>query len=194
MNIVVLVLRLVPGVLFVGHGLQKLLPSRFLPRLLAAGGARTTAAGFAQLSLEPALPFALLAGAAELAGGLLLATGLVTPLAVALLAAVMTVAILVVHLRNGIWAARGGFEFPLLMLATAWAVSGLGPGGYSLDRFAGVGDWAGIGWSASEPAKAGAAVAAGALAGFAVVVLARGRAHRERVHEHERGEPAAKAA
>jgi hypothetical protein len=37
-----------------------------------------------------------------------------------LLAAVMTVAILVVHLRRDIWAAAGGFEFPLLMLTSPY--------------------------------------------------------------------------
>jgi putative oxidoreductase len=101
MNIALLVLRLVPGVLFIGHGLQKLVPTRFSPPLLAAHGPRATAAGFAQMGLAPALPLALLAALGEVGGGFLLAAGLVTPLATALLAAVMTVAILVVHLRRG---------------------------------------------------------------------------------------------
>jgi uncharacterized membrane protein YphA (DoxX/SURF4 family) len=63
-------------------------------------------------------PVALLTGGVELDGGFLIAAGLVTPLGTALLAAVMTVAILVVHLRRDIWAAAGGFEFPLLMLTS----------------------------------------------------------------------------
>jgi uncharacterized membrane protein YphA (DoxX/SURF4 family) len=63
-------------------------------------------------------PVALLTGGVELGGGFLLAAGLVTPLGRALLAAVMTVAILVVRLRRDIWAAAGGFEFPLLMLTS----------------------------------------------------------------------------
>jgi putative oxidoreductase len=45
---------------------------------------------------------ALLAGAGELVGGFLIASGLLTPLGITVLAAVMTVAILTVHLCNGI--------------------------------------------------------------------------------------------
>jgi len=60
----------------------------------------------------------------------LIASGLVTPVGKALLAAVMTVAILTVHLRHGIWNTAGGFEFPLLVLTTAYVVSALGQAPY----------------------------------------------------------------
>ncbi len=81
------------------------------------------------MGLRPGLPLALLTGGGELGGGFLIAAGLVTPLGTALLAAVMTVAILVVHLRRGIWAAAGGFEFPLLMLTPRLPVGIRNPGG-----------------------------------------------------------------
>lgn len=123
MNVALLVLRLVPGILFIGHGLQKLVPARLSPRFLSAYGPGATAAGFEQMGLGPGLPLALLAGGGELGGGFLIAAGLVPPLGTALLAAAMTVAILLVHLRKGIWAANGGFEFPLLMLTAAYLVS-----------------------------------------------------------------------
>jgi len=78
-------------------------PARLSPPPLSAYGQRATAAGFEQMGLRPGLPLALLSGGGELGGGFLIAAGLVTPLGTALLAAVMTVAILVVHLRRGIW-------------------------------------------------------------------------------------------
>src|SRR5438105_5005293 len=141
MSIALLVLRLVPGLLFIGHGLQKLVPAKLSPPLLDAHGPQGVAGGFRQMGLEPALLLALLTGAAELSGGFLIASGLVTPLGTALLAAVMTVAILVVHLRNGIWSAADGLEFPLLMLASVYVVSALGPGTLSLDNAFGIGNW-----------------------------------------------------
>jgi len=56
-----------------------------------------------------------------------------TPLGTALTAAVMTTAILTVHIRKGIWNADGGFEFPLVLLTMTYLVSALGPGSFSID-------------------------------------------------------------
>jgi hypothetical protein len=119
-----------------------------------------------------------LAGLGELGGGFLIAAGLVTPLGTALLAAVMTVAIVVVHLRKGIWATNGGFEYPLLMLTVAYVVSAIGPGGYSIDAWAGIADWTGVHWAAADFVRAGAAVGIGAAAG--VLTIAAGRARLAR--------------
>lgn len=166
MNIALLVLRLVPGLLFMGHGLQKLVPAKLSPPLLRAAGPRVAAAAFEQMGLRPGLPLALLAGAAELGGGFLIASGLVTPIGTALLAAVMTVAILTVHLRNGIWNSAGGFEFPLLMVTTAYVVSALGPGSLSIDHLAGIDNWIRIPWAAQDAIRAGAAVGVGVAAGL----------------------------
>jgi len=183
MNVALLVLRLVPGLLFMGHGLQKLVPARLSPPLLSAHGPRAIAAGFEQMALAPGLPLALLAGAGELGGGFLLAAGLITPLGTALIAAVMTVAILVVHLRKGIWAASGGFEFPLLMLTGAYLVSALGTGSLSIDSWAGIDNWTAIHWAAEDAVRAGAAVGAGTTAALlllAALLLRRLAQHRGR--------------
>lgn len=83
-----------------------------------------------------------------------------------MLAAVMTVAILTVHLRNGIWNTAGGFEFPLLMLTSAYVVSALGPGSLSINHWAGIDNWIRIPWAAQDAVRAGAAVGVGVAAGL----------------------------
>ena len=166
MNIALLVLRLVPGLLFMGHGLQKIVPAKLSPPMLDAAGPHATAGGFEQMGLRPGLPLALLAGASELGGGFLIASGLLTPLGTALVSAVMTVAILTVHLRNGIWVTRGGLEYPLLMLTTAYVVSALGPGSLSINHWAGLDNWHGIPWNAPDAVRAGAAVGVGVVGGL----------------------------
>lgn len=173
MNIALLVLRVVPGALLIGHGLQKLVPARFSPPLLHAHGPRAAAGFFEQLELRPGLPYVLAAGVAEASGGFLVASGLLTPLGTALIAVVMTTAILSVHVRKGIWSADGGFEYPLVLLALSFVVSALGPGSYSLDAWAGIGNWIGIHWAVSDAARSAAAVGIGAAAGL--LTLASGR-------------------
>ena len=165
MNIALLVLRLVPGLLFMGHGLQKLVPPKAAPKFLAANGPRGTGGFFDQMGMRPGLLLAVMAGLGELVGGFLIAAGLLTPLGTALIAAVMTVAILRIHLSKGIWNAAGGIEFPLLMLTAAYVVSAIGPGSLSIDSWAGIGNWTGIHWAAQDAVRAGAAVGAGAAAG-----------------------------
>jgi len=66
-NTALLVLRLVPGLLFIGHGLQKLVPARYSPPLLRASGPRAAAAAFQQIGLRPGLAAAVLAGLGEVA-------------------------------------------------------------------------------------------------------------------------------
>jgi hypothetical protein len=45
MNTALLVLRVIPAVLLIGHGLQKLVPARFSPPLLHANGLWATPRG-----------------------------------------------------------------------------------------------------------------------------------------------------
>jgi putative oxidoreductase len=167
MNTALLVLRLVPGLLLIGHGLQKLVPPRFSPPLLHAIGHQVTAGGFEQLGIRPGLPAAPLAGTAEILGGFSLAAGLLTPVGTILIGAVMTTAILTAHARNGIWNAEGGFEFPLVLLAVAFVITALGAGSYSINAWAHVNNWAGIhGWEMSHVARAGISLAIGVGAGL----------------------------
>jgi putative oxidoreductase len=137
----------VVGLLFAGHGAQKLF-GRFGGHGLAATGAF-----FETLGLRPGRPAALAAGAAELTGGILFAAGLVTPLAAAMLSAVMLVAIWTVHRGNGLWVTDGGFEYNLVLLAVVFGVSAIGAGAWSLDHVLGL-DVAGAGWALAELAVA----------------------------------------
>jgi putative oxidoreductase len=182
-NIALLVLRLVPGLLFMGHGLQKLVSPRYAPKFLAANGPSGTGGAFDQMGMRPGLLLAVLAGLGELVGGFSIAAGLLTPIGTAVLAAVMTVAILKIHLSKGIWSTAGGFEFPLLMLTVAYVVSAIGPGTLSIDSWAGIGNWSGIHWAADNAVRAGAAVGIGVVAGLLSLAVGRlGRlAERQRL-------------
>ena len=70
----------------------------------------------------------------ELVAGLCLALGFLTPLASAAAVGVMLTAIATAHWTKGFFNQDGGYEFPLLMAATALAVTFTGRGGHSLDR------------------------------------------------------------
>jgi putative oxidoreductase len=159
MELGLLVLRVVAGLLFAGHGAQKLFGS------FGGHGVSGTAGFFESLGLRPGRPHALLAGGAELFGGLLLAFGLLTPLAGAVLIAVMTTAIITVHGKNGIWSANGGFEYNLVLAAIAFAVTAVGPGAWSLDHALSL-DLSGADWAL-------AALGAGLLGGIGAVLSGR---------------------
>jgi putative oxidoreductase len=144
-----LLLRLVVGGLFIGHGTQKLLG------WFGGHGLDATAQGFEQLGLRPGRRNAIAAGGAEAGGGALLAVGLATPLAASVLIATMLTAIYRVHAKNGPWASDGGYEYNLVLIAAVLALAELGPGELSLDAARGK-ERSGSGWAL-------AALAAGAL-------------------------------
>ena len=134
-----LLLRLVVGLLFAGHGAQKLFGS------FGGGGPQGTAAFFSSLGYRAPALMALVAGLSELGGGLLLATGLLTPLASFLLATVMLNAIATVVWPKGFF---GGYEFEVTLATVAIALAATGPGQISVDDAIG---WAdnitGIAWA-----------------------------------------------
>jgi putative oxidoreductase len=172
MNTALLVLRIIPGLLLMGHGLQKLVPPRYSPPLLHAAGHRGTGASFESLGIRPAVVAAVLAGSAELVAGFSFAAGLLTPVGTVLVSAVMITAILKVHVSNGIWAAEGGFEFPLVLLTAGFAITALGPGSLSVDSWLGIDNWAGVDWTIDPAARSAIALAAGFAGGLVVAVAA----------------------
>jgi putative oxidoreductase len=181
MNTALLVSRIIPGLLLMGHGLQKLVPPGYSPPLLHAAGHRGTGAGFESLGIRPAIVAAVLAGSAELVAGFSFAAGLLTPVGTALVGAVMITAILKVHLSNGIWAAEGGFEFPLVLMNVAFGITALGPGSLSVDSWLGIDNWAGINLTNNAAARSAIALAIG-LAGAVVVALASRASKRTPTH------------
>jgi putative oxidoreductase len=153
-----LILRLVVGGLFVGHGTQKLFG------WFGGNGLDATAQGFEHLGLRPGRQNAIAAGTAEAGGGALLAAGLATPLASSVLIATMLTAIHRVHAKNGPWAGDGGYEYNLVLIAAALALAEVGPGTLSLDAARGR-ERSGSGWALA----ALAAGAAGAYGSYMVV-------------------------
>jgi putative oxidoreductase len=150
------VLRLVVGGLFMGHGLQK------LAGWFGGHGLAATGESFESMGLRPGRMHAASAGASETAGGALIAAGLLTPLGASLLSGTMITAIRKVHARHGPWVAEGGYEYNLVLLASAFALSDVGPGDWSLDRALGI-RMSGPGWAIAQLA-AGAAGSTLALA------------------------------
>src|SRR3954454_22169161 len=122
MDLALLVLRAVVGLLFVGHGAQKLFGA------FGGGGLDGTAGMFDSIGLRPGGLHARAAGTAEFAGGALIALGLFAPVAAAVLIAVMTAAVITVHAPNGIWNTNQGYEFNLLITTALLALAGAGRG------------------------------------------------------------------
>src|SRR3954470_11816308 len=125
MDLALLVLRIVVGLLFVGHGAQKLFG------IWGGHGLAGTAGFFESIGLRPGRIHAPAAGAAEFVGALLM-LGLATPLGSLLVIAVMVAAVATVHLPNGVWATSNGYELNLVYGAVAFALAGIGAGTVSL--------------------------------------------------------------
>jgi len=112
------ILRVVVGGLFAGHGGQKLFG------WFGGHGPEGTGQFFESgLGLAPGRRQAQTAGAAELGGGVLLATGIATPLAAAALSSSMITAIRKVHADKGPWVTEGGWEYNAVLLAVFFALA-----------------------------------------------------------------------
>jgi putative oxidoreductase len=118
-----------------------------------------------QIGLRPSRLHAWLAALSELGGGLLIALGLVTAVGGAALIAVMTAAVLTVHLRNGFFATNNGYEYNLVLAVAAFALAGIGPGDWSLDNVLDI-HMSGTGWALGV-------LGAGVLGGLGAVLSSR---------------------
>ncbi|MCC2617139.1 DoxX family protein [Aestuariibacter halophilus] len=123
-----LVLRVVAGVIFAAHGAQKLFG------WFGGYGLEGTGQWMASIGLTPGYWMALLAGSAEFFGGLLLLAGLLVRPTALMLAVTMVVAIVTVHLDNGLFMANNGYEFGLALLAISVSLMMSGAGRVSVDR------------------------------------------------------------
>jgi putative oxidoreductase len=133
-------LRVLIGGLFVGHGTQKLFG------WFGGYGPDGTGQFFESIGLRPGRRNAMLAGASEAGGGALLAAGLFTPLAGALITGVMAQAIRSVKMDKGPFAQDGGWELEALFAAAALVFAEIGPGPVSLDHLFGT-ELSGPGWA-----------------------------------------------
>jgi putative oxidoreductase len=147
-----LLLRVVAGGTLFAHGAQKLFG------WFGGGGIRGTAGFFGSVGFRAPVVMATLAGLAE-AGGLAFAAGFLTPLAALGMAVVMLTAIGVVHWSKGFWNSGGGYEFNLLLLTVALAVTATGPGRFSVDRAIGWDDNLSGAWWALGVGVAAATIA-----------------------------------
>ena len=120
-------LRLSVGLVIAAHGAQKLFGWWNGPGLDGFTGMME------KVQVRPARPVALLAAVGELGGGLLVVLGFLGPLGPLAVAGGMVVAIVTVHLAKGFWNSKGGYEFPLLLMGGALALSFTGFGAISLD-------------------------------------------------------------
>jgi putative oxidoreductase len=172
MDVGLLLIRVVLGAIMAAHGTQKLF-GWFGGHGLAGTGSWLGSMGF-----KPARLHAAVVGLAEFGGGALLALGLLTPLGAAAVAGVMFVAIATVHWSNGFFNASGGYEFNLLIAATAIALAITGPGESSIDDLAG--------WTLAGPAWGLAALGISATAAGSVLTVRKRepeQAHEERSRE-----------
>ncbi len=123
-----LVLRIPLGIILAAHGAQKLFG------WFGGYGLEGTGQWMASIGLEPGYLMALAAGSAEFFGGIALILGLLTRPAALVAAVTMAVALVVVHLPNGLFLSNDGYEFALALLAVSVALVFQGGGALSVDR------------------------------------------------------------
>jgi putative oxidoreductase len=150
-----LILRVIVGALLVGHGTQKLFG------WFGGHGPRTTGAFFEFLGYRPGVLFAVIAGLTEAGGGMMLAVGLLTPLAGAAVVGVMLNAASSLRGR-GPWVINGGWEYTVVLATVGASIALTGPGSVSVDHALGL-DWSAA-WGIGG-------VAIGVIAAIATLVL-----------------------
>ena len=128
----VLILRLFLGFAFMMHGAQKLLGA------FGGGGVAGVAGMMSKLGLEPAQILAWVLSITEFVGGVCVFLGFITRFWTAGLVIDMAVAIFKVHMPDGFFASKNGFELPLAFGVMALAILLTGPGLLSVDRATGI--------------------------------------------------------
>jgi putative oxidoreductase len=118
-----LLLRVVVGVTAIAHGWQK----------VWLNGLEGTTEGFAGMGIPFASIAAPLVAFTELIGGALLVIGFAARFAAVLIGIAMSVALVLVHLPAGFFAADGGIELVLLLAAAAFALALTGSGRFAID-------------------------------------------------------------
>ncbi|BBX63008.1 hypothetical protein MSAS_21820 [Mycobacterium saskatchewanense] len=120
----VLILRLVLGLTLAAHGYNKFFGGGRIPG---------TARWFESIGMKPGKFHATVAATTEMAAGLGLAAGLLTPIPAAGFVSLMLVAAWTVHRANGFFIVKEGWEYNLVLAVAAVVVATLGAGKFSLD-------------------------------------------------------------
>lgn len=124
-----LALRIPVGIIFMAHGAQKLFA------WFGGYGLAGTGQFFESIGLAPGIAMAFLAGSAEFFGGLFILLGLLTRPSALVLAFTMLIAIVSVHLPNGLFMSNGGYEFGLALLAASVSLMLSGGGKVAVDNW-----------------------------------------------------------
>jgi len=127
-RLAVLILRLFLGFTFMMHGSQKLLGA------FGGGGLAGVAGMLSKLGVEPAQIWAWVLSITEFVGGVCVFLGFLARFWAAGLVIDMAVAIFKVHMANGFFASKNGFELPLAFGVMALVILLTGPGSLSVDR------------------------------------------------------------
>ncbi len=122
-----LIIRAVFGLIFVGHGAQKLFG------WFGGYGLKGTGGWLDSIGIKPGVMAAFVVGLFEVVGGLLFVLGLWLPVAAALIVILMLGAIISVHAKNGFWVTQNGIEYNVMIIAVAIGLALIGAGDYSIN-------------------------------------------------------------
>ncbi|HCA86598.1 MAG TPA: DoxX family protein [Streptomyces sp.] len=126
-DLALLVSRVALGVILLAHGWQK-----FNEYTLDG-----TAASFGEMGIPAPAAAATFATAVEALGGAALILGLLTPVVALLNTVNLLGALVLVHLGNGVFVDKGGYELVLALVAGLLVIAALGAGKLSVDGLIG---------------------------------------------------------
>ena len=112
-----LILRVCLGLTMAAHGYNKFFGGGRIPG---------TAGWFESIGMKPGMLHARIAATTEMAAGLGLAVGLLTPIPAAGFVALMLVAAWTVHRPNGFFIVKEGWEYNLILAVSAVALASSG--------------------------------------------------------------------
>ncbi len=126
-DLALLVLRCGIGAVMLAHGIN---------HIFGGGKIAGTGRWFQSLGMRPGIVHAWLASLTEIAGGVALVLGLLTPLGGAAVVGVMLVALITNHRGNGFFIFRPGegWEYVMTLAIVGFAIAVIGPGEWSLDH------------------------------------------------------------
>jgi putative oxidoreductase len=102
-------------------------------KFFGGGRIKGTASWFESIGMKPGIFHARVAATTEIAAGLGLAAGMLTPIPAAAFVSLMFAAAWTVHRSNGFFIVKEGWEYTLVLAVPAVAVATIGAGKASLD-------------------------------------------------------------